>query len=79
MYIGVKDVEPKSNYTLLLTFKNEEVRLFDMRPFLDKGQFKELYDLTMFNTVHVSFDTIEWDNELDFDPEILYSQSTPVV
>ena len=29
----------------------------------------------MFNTVHVSFDTIEWNNEADLDPEILYKES----
>ena len=31
--------------------------------------------ISMFNTVHKSFDTVEWDNEADFDPEILYEKS----
>jgi hypothetical protein len=31
--------------------------------------------LSMFNTVHVSFDTVEWNNEADLDPELLYKES----
>jgi len=29
----------------------------------------------MFKTVKTSFDSIKWDNEADFDPEILYQKS----
>jgi len=32
-------------------------------------------DISLFNTVKVSFDTIEWDNEADLDPEFLYKES----
>jgi hypothetical protein len=59
----------------LLTFKNGEKRVFDMKPYLDFGIFRELKNLEIFNTVKISFDTIEWDNEADFDPEILYQKS----
>jgi hypothetical protein len=46
-----------------------------MKPYLNNGIFKELKDISLFNTVKVSFDTIEWDNEADFDPEFLYKES----
>jgi len=75
MYLAVKEVKPINNYNLILTFENGEKRLFDMNPFLDKGIFKELRDISKFNTVKLSFDTIEWDNEADLDPEILYNFS----
>jgi hypothetical protein len=75
MYLSIKNVKPKENYLLDLTFENGENRIFDMKPYLDLGIFKELKDLKMFNTVKTSFDTIEWANEADFDPEVLYSQS----
>jgi hypothetical protein len=75
MYSAVKEVLPKENYLLLLTFENGENRVFDMKPYLDLGIFEELKDLKMFNTVKTIFDTIEWANEADFDPEVLYSQS----
>lgn len=46
-----------------------------MNPFLDKGIFKQLRDTKVFNTVHVSFDTIEWTNGADLCPELLYKES----
>ena len=72
MYFSVKQVEPKADFMLLLTFENGEKRLFDMKPFLNTGIFKELRDIDLFNTVHVSFNSVTWDNEADFDPEALY-------
>ena len=50
-----------------------------MKPYLDIGKFKELKDKKLFDTVRVSFDTIEWDNGLDFDPEVLYEKSSLLV
>jgi hypothetical protein len=78
MYLAIIDVEPKENYELLLTFSNGEKRLFDMKPYLDLGIFKELRDNNLFKTVKSSFDTIEWANEADFDPEILYKKSIKI-
>ncbi len=75
MYLAVTEVEPLEDYQLLLTFENGEKRIFDMKPYLDKGIFQELKDSKMFRTVRVSFDSIEWDNQADIDPEILYEKS----
>ena len=46
-----------------------------MKPYLDKGIFKELKDEKMFKTVRVNFDSIEWQNEAYLNPEILYQYS----
>jgi len=78
MYVAVKTVTPINNYTLLLTFDNGEKRQFDMKPYLNIGIFQELKDIKRFNSVRVSFDTIEWDNKADLDPEILYKNSIQV-
>ena len=75
MYFAVKEVKPIDNYKLILTFENNEVKLFDMTPYLDKGIFKELKDENLFKAVKVSFDSIEWPNEADIDPETLYEDS----
>jgi Protein of unknown function (DUF2442) len=71
-YPAVKKVIPTIDFKLILTFSNGETRLFNMKPFLNKGIFRELRNIDMFHTVHVSFDTIEWENEADFDPEVLF-------
>jgi uncharacterized protein DUF2442 len=78
MYLAIKEVKPIKDYSLILTFENGEIRQFDMKPYLEKGIFKELHDLSVFNSVKISFDTIEWNNQADFDPEVLYKDSLPV-
>lgn len=78
MYLRIIDVKPLEDYRLLLTFSNGEKRKFNMYPYLNTGIFRELKDKELFNTVHIRFDTIEWANEADFDPEALYQNSTAV-
>jgi len=78
MYPAVKNVIPEKNYTLLLTFDNGDKKRFDMKPYLKLGIFKELNDISKFNSVRVSFDSIEWDNEADIDPEVLFTDSEKV-
>ena len=72
MYLAVKDVKTIDDYKLILTFEDDSVRIFDMKPLLGKGVFKELKDEKLFKTVKVSFDSIEWANGIDVDPETLY-------
>ena len=79
MYLAVIDVKPLDDYKLELTFENEEKRLFDMKPYLSKGIYNELKDESIFRTVRVSFDSIEWANKADIDPEFLYKKSVEYV
>jgi len=75
MYHGVISVEPLDDFQLKLEFDNHEIKILDMKPFLDKGVFKELKDEALFRRVRVSFDTVDWDNRIDLDPEFLYAES----
>ncbi len=75
MYLSVIDVKPLDGYKLLLTFENKEKRIFDVSPYLSIGKFSELKELSLFNTVKIKFDSIEWNNSLDLDPELLYQKS----
>jgi len=76
MYLAITEVKPLKNFQLLLTFENGEKRVFDMKPYLEKGVFKDLKNEDLFKTVKVSFDSIEWSNKADLDPELLYEKST---
>lgn len=80
MYIGIKRVKALADYRIELMFENDELRIFDVKPYLNIGIFSELKDKSVFDSVRVSFDSIEWNNGADLDPEILYSESvsTPV-
>ncbi len=75
MYRCVTKVEPTDDFQLMLEFDGGEMRLFDVKPIFSYGRFAELQDQKAFRRVHTSFDTVEWDNGLDLDPEYLYSQS----
>jgi hypothetical protein len=71
----VKKVTPNSNYTICLIFDNGEEGIFDVKPYLDKGIFKELRDLHLFNSVKPFMGTIQWKNGQDFCPDTLYIES----
>jgi len=75
MYLSVKKVKPLADYKLELAFENNEVKIFDVKPYLDTGLFRTLKDEKYFKMVKVSFDTIEWPNGADLDPEVLYEKS----
>ena len=76
MYLSILEVKPLEGFKLLLTFENNEKRNFDVSPYLEVGKFIELKEPSLFNTVKVKFDSIEWCNHLDLDPELLYQEST---
>ena len=78
MYPRVKTVKPNPDYTLTLSFTNSEVRIFDVKPYLDRGIFQALRDLSLFNAVKPFLGSIQWSGGQDFCPDTLYLDSTPV-
>jgi len=75
MYAAVESVEPLEGYKLRVRFKTGEEGVFDLSPYLNIGKFAELKNLSLFRSVRVKFDSIEWANQLDIDPEFLYEKS----
>jgi hypothetical protein len=47
MYLSVKKVKAIEDYKLLVTFENNENRIFDMSPYLTIGKFAELKDKSL--------------------------------
>ncbi len=74
----ISQVESRPNYKLYVRFENGEVRLFDVRPFLDKGIFRELEDETYFRRVRRISGGVEWPNEQDLSADTLYLAGTPL-
>ncbi len=71
----VKNVKPKDNYKLILTFTNGETKIFDMKPYLKIGIFQELKELHLFNSVKPFLGSIQWQNGQDLCPDTLYVES----
>jgi len=71
----VSEVSPTPGFGLCLAFTNGERRLFDVRPYLDKGVFRQLQDYERFSQVRVVAGTVEWPGEIDLCPDTLYEKS----
>lgn len=74
----VEKVEPTNSHTLLVTFSNGEIREFDAKPYIDKGIFTELQDLSYFRLARVVAGSVEWPHEQDFSFDTLYIASCPI-
>ncbi|MDR1557076.1 MAG: DUF2442 domain-containing protein [Tannerellaceae bacterium] len=74
----VTNVTPEDNYTLRVWFTNGEMGVFDMKPYLDKGIFRELKDLAIFNSVHPDGLSIEWINSASLCPDTVYLDSVKI-
>ena len=75
MHPRVKAIKPNSDYTITLLFTNDEIRLFDVKPYLEFGIFNELKDMRLFNSVRPFLGSIQWQNGQDFCPDTLYLDS----
>lgn len=78
MYPTLKSVKALADYKLFLSYSNGENRVFDVSSYLDHGVFQKLRNPNLFNQVYIAFDSIEWPQGIDLDPEELYSESAPV-
>ena len=74
----IKAVRPMDDYTLRLTFTNGQVRVFDVKPYLSQGVFRELQNIDMFQSVKPMLGSIQWRNGQDFCPDTLYLESKPL-
>jgi hypothetical protein len=75
---SVVRVIPQDNYVLELWFDTGEHKVFDVKPYLNRGVFARLQDIDLFKQAYVSLDTVCWPGELDIAPETLYDCSKPV-
>ncbi len=71
----IKDVKPNPDYSLTLIFTNGEVRVFDMKPYLTIGIFKQLKNMSSFNSVRPFLGSIQWNDGQDLCPDTLYLKS----
>lgn len=72
------EVKAMQDYSLLLTFSNNEKKMFDVKPYLNKGIFTELKDAANFNSVKVFNGTVLWQNDIDLCPDTLYIDSVTI-
>jgi hypothetical protein len=71
MIPDVIDLEILSDYKIKVTLSNGRKGIFDVRPYLEKGIFKELKDYSYFKKAKIKYGTITWPHEQDFSPETI--------
>ena len=77
MYPAIREVVTNKDFSLSIVLDNGEKRFLDMKPYLDFGVFKKIRDYEKFKRVRVAFDTIEWAEGIDLDPEFVFAKSKP--
>lgn len=71
--IVVTEVHALGEFQLALTFQDGKRGIFDMKPYLGKGVFKDLENPGYFSLVTIENGTASWPNGADMAPERLYT------
>ncbi len=74
----VKSVKPIDDYRLELLFENGERRIFDAKPYMQRGVFVRLTNRATFAAARVVAGSVEWPGDLDLSYDTLYLESQPV-
>lgn len=74
----VKEVQPKDDYTLILTFADGSKKVYNARPLLEKALYTRLKSLAFFLGAKADCGTVVWNDDIDIAPEHLYECSKPV-
>jgi hypothetical protein len=77
MYWDVKTVKPMPDFRIYVEIEDGRKGIFDLKPYLDRGVFRELKDVHYFNQVGVLFGAVTWPNEQDIAPETLLAEMLP--
>jgi hypothetical protein len=75
----ITSVTPLEDFRLKLTFTNNEVKEFDMKPYLSYPVYNPLNDVSFFKQAKVMQGTVVWNDEIDMSPDTLYIDGKSVI
>lgn len=79
MHWDVTIVKALPDHRLYVETDGGHKGIFDMKPYLDRGVFRELKDPNYFKRVSIAFGAVTWPHEQDIAPETLLAGLTPVL
>jgi Protein of unknown function (DUF2442) len=79
MYWDVLLVKPLSDYRIYVELQDGRRGIFDVKPYLDHGVFRELKDPAYFQRVSTLHGAVTWPHEQDIAPETLLAEMQAVV
>lgn len=68
-------VEYVSPHKLFIIFSNRQRKLFDLKPYLHYPVYRVLEDERFCCQAFIKQGTVAWNDEIDFDPDLLYLES----
>ena len=79
MYWDVKKVKALDDYKIYIEIEDGKKGIFDMKPYLNHGVFKELKNPFYFNQVDVLYGVVTWPHEQDIAPETLITEMEEIL
>lgn len=76
--LTVEEAEYVEGYTLKLRFSDGVVKLYDFSHDYNEGICTKLKDMEYFRRFRLDPFTVDWNGEIGFAPEYLYSHGTTV-
>ncbi|WP_217182900.1 DUF2442 domain-containing protein [Methylobacter tundripaludum] len=74
----MKTVKPLPDFCIYVEIEDGRKGVFDLKPYLDHGVFRELRNVHYFNQVGILFGAVTWPNEQDISPETLLAEIVPM-
>ena len=71
-------VVPQPDKTLIITFDDASVRIFDVKPYIKGSWYKELDNPSYFNRARTDGFTVVWPDGQDICPDELFYNATPI-
>lgn len=78
MHWDVRTVKALPDYRIYVETVGGQKGIFDMKPYLERGVFRELKDPHYFDRVGIVLGAVTWPNEQDVAPETLLAGMAPV-
>jgi hypothetical protein len=73
--LDVVGVQAHADFSLVLTFENNETRRFDMAPYMNQIPWSRIKEASLFCAARAEMGTVVWPGNIDIDPETLYERS----
>jgi Protein of unknown function (DUF2442) len=74
----VKRFLPMDDYRLEVVFENDERRMFEVKPYLQRCVFVHLQNRAVFRAARVVAGSVEWPGGVDLSYDALYLEGQPV-
>ncbi|KPU45172.1 hypothetical protein OXPF_12990 [Oxobacter pfennigii] len=72
---NIKGANALKGHMLIITFENDEKKIFDLKPYLKYPVFEPLKDYKEFLDFIIEDGTIEWKCGADLSPDTFYLES----